>query len=47
MLAGAGPEMILKCAREMLGRSNKWGNPFGGGRAAESIVEICCNNPDS
>jgi UDP-N-acetylglucosamine 2-epimerase (non-hydrolysing) len=38
MLAGIEPERIVKCARNMLGRSNGWKNPFGDGKAAERIV---------
>lgn len=37
VLSGTEPEMIMKCARDMLGRGNGWKNPFGDGRAAERI----------
>jgi UDP-N-acetylglucosamine 2-epimerase (non-hydrolysing) len=42
-LAGTEPEMIVKYAREMLVRSNGWGNPFGDGKAAERIFEVVRN----
>jgi UDP-N-acetylglucosamine 2-epimerase (non-hydrolysing) len=40
VLAGAAPESILKCAREMLAGKRSWENPFGDGRAAERIVSL-------
>lgn len=30
----------MKCARDMLARSNGWRNPFGDGRAAERIARV-------
>jgi UDP-N-acetylglucosamine 2-epimerase (non-hydrolysing) len=39
VLAGADPERIVTCAREMLGRPRSWRNPFGDGHAGEHIVE--------
>jgi len=39
MLAGSTPEMIVECARTMLGRENDWQNPFGDGKAGERIAE--------
>ncbi len=39
ILAGTEPGMILKCARDMLGKVNGWKNPFGDGRAGERIVK--------
>ena len=40
VLAGAAPEKILSCAREMLARDRCWENPFGDGRAAVRIVDL-------
>ncbi len=40
VLAGNEPGMILKCAREMLGKDNGWKNPFGDGKAAERIGRV-------
>lgn len=40
ILAGTLPDNILKCTEIMLGRENKWRNPFGDGRAGERITEI-------
>lgn len=40
ILAGAIAEKILKCSRFMLGKENKWANPYGDGRAGERIVNI-------
>jgi len=40
LLAGTLPDKILRCARLMLNKENKWSNPFGDGRAGERIVEI-------
>ena len=39
VLAGAEPERIVGCAREMLGRPRSWPNPFGDGHAGEHIVD--------
>jgi UDP-N-acetylglucosamine 2-epimerase (non-hydrolysing) len=39
LLAGADPERIVACAREMLPRRGGWANPFGDGHAGERIVE--------
>jgi UDP-N-acetylglucosamine 2-epimerase (non-hydrolysing) len=38
-LAGAEPERIVACAREMLPRRGGWSNPFGDGHAGERIVD--------
>ena len=38
VLAGADPERIVACAREMLPRRGGWANPFGDGHAGERIV---------
>ncbi|MBI4304587.1 MAG: UDP-N-acetylglucosamine 2-epimerase (non-hydrolyzing) [Chloroflexi bacterium] len=38
ILAGASPEKILQCAREMMDRVNRWQNPFGDGKAGSRIV---------
>jgi UDP-N-acetylglucosamine 2-epimerase (non-hydrolysing) len=40
VLAGAVPEKILSCAREMLSGSRCWDNPFGDGRAGTRIVDV-------
>ncbi|VVB84840.1 UDP-N-acetylglucosamine 2-epimerase [uncultured archaeon] len=40
MLAGTEPEMIVKCAKKMLLKSNGWKNPFGDGKAAERIGRV-------
>jgi UDP-N-acetylglucosamine 2-epimerase (non-hydrolysing) len=39
VLAGTEPESIMKCTRSMLGKSNRWRNPFGDGKAGERIVK--------
>jgi UDP-N-acetylglucosamine 2-epimerase (non-hydrolysing) len=39
VLAGAEPERIVACAREMLPRRGGWANPFGDGHAGERIVD--------
>ncbi len=44
VLAGTEPEGILKCARDMLLRSNGWRNPFGEGKTGEKIIEILMTN---
>ncbi|MBC8276313.1 MAG: UDP-N-acetylglucosamine 2-epimerase (non-hydrolyzing) [Chloroflexi bacterium] len=40
ILAGASADKILECAELMLGRQNRWANPFGDGKAGKRIVEI-------
>ena len=40
VLAGATPEKILGCARDMLKRDQHWENPFGDGRAGVRIVDV-------
>ena len=40
ILAGASADKILECAQLMLGRQNRWANPFGDGKAGKRIVEI-------
>ncbi len=40
ILAGAIAEKILECSKFMLGKENKWRNPFGDGKAGERIVSI-------
>jgi UDP-N-acetylglucosamine 2-epimerase (non-hydrolysing) len=40
LLAGTLPDKILRCARLMLNKENKWSNPFGDGTAGERIVKI-------
>ena len=40
LLAGTEPKKILECTKEMLNKNNKWGNPFGDGKAGKRIVEI-------
>jgi UDP-N-acetylglucosamine 2-epimerase (non-hydrolysing) len=40
ILAGAASDKILDCVKVMLGRENNWINPFGDGKAGESIVKI-------
>ena len=39
----AGTEAIIRCARSMLERGNRWKNQFGDGRAGERIIEILTN----
>jgi UDP-N-acetylglucosamine 2-epimerase (non-hydrolysing) len=43
VLAGTRPEEIVKMTRLMLGKSNRWENPFGDGNAGRRIVEELCN----
>ena len=40
ILAGASIDKIIDCVRIMLGRQNRWLNPFGDGKAGERIVNI-------
>jgi UDP-N-acetylglucosamine 2-epimerase (non-hydrolysing) len=40
MLAGADAARILECVEVMLDKKDKWGNPFGDGKAAARIVKI-------
>ena len=40
ILAGASADKILECVQLMLGRQNRWANPFGDGKAGKRIVEI-------
>jgi UDP-N-acetylglucosamine 2-epimerase (non-hydrolysing) len=40
ILAGASPDKILECSREMLRRKNIWENPFGDGKAAVKIIDL-------
>jgi UDP-N-acetylglucosamine 2-epimerase (non-hydrolysing) len=40
-LAGTNPKRILETARAMLDKNNDWEIPFGDGRAAERILDIC------
>jgi len=40
ILAGAIPKKIVDCCQKMLGKQNKWENPFGDGKAGERIVKI-------
>ncbi|MBI4283677.1 MAG: UDP-N-acetylglucosamine 2-epimerase (non-hydrolyzing) [Chloroflexi bacterium] len=40
ILAGATAQKILECSKFMLGKENKWANPFGDGKAGERIVDI-------
>ena len=44
VLAGTRPEEIVKMARFMLGKSNRWKTPFGDGTAGKRIVEELCNS---
>jgi len=46
ILAGVAPERILEQTRVMLGRQNKWPNPFGDGTAGKRIVEIITGGKD-
>jgi UDP-N-acetylglucosamine 2-epimerase (non-hydrolysing) len=39
-LAGADPDTIVACAREMRQRPRDWSNPFGDGRSGLRIVDI-------
>ncbi|MBU3966844.1 MAG: UDP-N-acetylglucosamine 2-epimerase [Euryarchaeota archaeon] len=36
----AGTEAMIRCARGMLERGNRWKDQFGDGRAGEGIIEI-------
>jgi UDP-N-acetylglucosamine 2-epimerase (non-hydrolysing) len=40
ILAGAAPEKILACAKEMLNRKKIWKQPYGDGHTAEEIIGI-------
>jgi len=40
ILAGVSSDKIIECSRHMLGRENKWQNPFGDGTAGRRIVDI-------
>jgi UDP-N-acetylglucosamine 2-epimerase (non-hydrolysing) len=40
VLAGTKPEEILEKTEFMLGRKNRWKNPFGDGKAGKTIVQI-------
>ena len=40
LLAGADPDRIVECARQMRGRRGGWHNPFGDGKSGERIVGI-------
>jgi UDP-N-acetylglucosamine 2-epimerase (non-hydrolysing) len=41
VLAGSTPERILQAAVMMVSIEHRWENPFGDGRSAERILEIC------
>jgi len=41
LLAGTDPEAILSGAKQMLKRKTEWEIPFGDGRAAKRILDIC------
>jgi len=36
----AGTETMIRCARGMLERGNRWENPFEDGRAGERIMKV-------
>ena len=40
VLAGTNAERIVDGVKQMLGRDNKWKNPFGDGNTGERIVEL-------
>jgi UDP-N-acetylglucosamine 2-epimerase (non-hydrolysing) len=40
ILAGTSADEILRCVRDMSGRTGRWKSPFGDGKAAENIVGI-------
>ena len=40
IIAGASPDGIVECARNMLARKIEWTNPFGDGKAGERILKI-------
>jgi len=40
ILAGVSPDRILEQTKFMIGRENKWDNPFGDGNAGKKIVSI-------
>ncbi len=39
-LAGADPDRIVACAREMVSRARTWQNPFGDGHTGRRIVDL-------
>jgi len=41
ILAGTSPSAIIEAADRMMQAGRTWGNPYGDGKAAERIVEIC------
>ncbi|MFC2017358.1 non-hydrolyzing UDP-N-acetylglucosamine 2-epimerase [Chloroflexota bacterium] len=45
ILAGVSPDKIVEYSKVMLGRQNKWINPFGDGKAGERIIEILSTKP--
>jgi UDP-N-acetylglucosamine 2-epimerase (non-hydrolysing) len=45
VLVGAETARIVAGARDMLGRTNGWTNPFGDGRAAHHIVDALLDRP--
>ena len=45
VLAGAEPDRIVACARQMLPRRGGWTNPFGDGHAGERIVDHLVSTP--
>jgi UDP-N-acetylglucosamine 2-epimerase (non-hydrolysing) len=43
VLAGTRTDEIVKKTRFMLGKNNRWKNPFGDGNAGQKIVKALCN----
>ena len=39
-LAGANSQKILSTTQKMIKKNQKWGNPFGDGKAGEKIIKI-------
>ena len=39
VLAGTNPNRIVECVKLMLGKDDRWENPFGDGKAACKIVK--------
>jgi UDP-N-acetylglucosamine 2-epimerase (non-hydrolysing) len=42
MVAGTSPDGIVFAVKKMLDRKKPWKNPFGDGKSASRIVDICC-----
>ena len=40
ILAGTTPDKIINCVSKMYAKSKTWANPFGDGKAGETIIKI-------